>query len=263
MKVLMMTDIEGVAGVVSYELQTYETGRYYDRACRLLTAEINAAVTGLLEAGAEEILVYDGHGSGAVWFEDLHPAVSVLHGRPMAPRHVWEPILATYDVGIMVGQHGMAGVRDANLNHTQSSRAIDSYRLNGQLIGEIAQFALYMGSLQIPVIFLSGDEAACREAEALISGVRTCAVKQGLGRNSAISLSAAASHKRIRSGVKEALEHHRENPVEPLQWPGPYVLEKRFFHTDAADAAVVAGGTPVDDQTVAWRSDAIAEVIYR
>ena len=44
MKVFAMTDLEGVGGVVSFETQTYETGRYYEEARRLQTAEINAAV---------------------------------------------------------------------------------------------------------------------------------------------------------------------------------------------------------------------------
>ena len=37
MKVLIGTDLEGVAGVVSFTQQTYADSRYYDRARRLLT----------------------------------------------------------------------------------------------------------------------------------------------------------------------------------------------------------------------------------
>ncbi len=53
-------------------------------------------------------------------------------------------------------------------------------------LGEIAQWAL-RGALGLPVIFLSGDHAACREIEALIPGVTTAAVKQGLSCTSAIT----------------------------------------------------------------------------
>ena len=42
MKVLMGTDIEGVAGVVDFNTQAYDTGKYYEQAQRLLTAEVNA-----------------------------------------------------------------------------------------------------------------------------------------------------------------------------------------------------------------------------
>ena len=44
------------------EDQSRNTGRYHDHAKRLATAEVNAAVDGLLDAGVEDILVIDGHG---------------------------------------------------------------------------------------------------------------------------------------------------------------------------------------------------------
>ncbi|HET6429989.1 MAG TPA: M55 family metallopeptidase [Phycisphaerae bacterium] len=264
MNVLMMTDLEGVAGVVSFEPQTYSTGPENRRACSLLTAEINAAVDGLVESGAQDVLVVDSHGPGAVVFEELHPAARLLHGRPMAPRSRIVEAAAGCDVCMVIGQHAMAGAVDGDMNHTQSSRAIDSIRLNGRAIGEIAQFALQQGALGRPVVFLSGDEAACREAEALINGITTVAVKRGLGRNCAISLSAVEARRRIREGVLEAVRRHRQQPIAPLSWPGPYVLEKRFFHTDVADRAADAPGAErVDSQTVRFRGDDILEIIYR
>ena len=176
-KVLVGTDMEGVAGIVSLPDQSLPNGRYYDHARRLMTAEVNAAVEGLLDAEVEDILVVDGHGPGAVWFEDLHPAANLLHGRPGAPRSRRDPIIAEYDACVMIGQHAMASVATSNQNHTQSSRTINYYRLNGKLIGEIAQFGLYHGDLGLPLIFLSGEEDACIEAEDLIPEITTVAVK--------------------------------------------------------------------------------------
>jgi D-amino peptidase len=263
-KVYIGTDLEGVAGVVSFTDQSSSTGRYYDAAKKLLTAEVNAAVDGLLDAGVTEALVSDGHGPGAISFEDLHPQAKLMHGRPLAPRSVRNPIIAKYDACVMIGQHAMAGVATGNQNHTQSSRTIDYYTLNGRRIGEIAQFALCQGALGLPLIFLSGDEAACREAEELIAGLTTVAVKKGLGRGSAISLSASESRHRIREGVGLAVERHRQSPIPALQWPGPYVLEKRFFFTHDADtSASQPGAERVDSQTVRFYSDAILDIIYR
>ena len=263
MKVYVGTDLEGVAGVVSFEAQAYATGKYYEAARRLQTAEINAAVEAMVEAGAEDILVCDGHGPGAVLFEELRAPAKLLHGRPLAPRQARDEIIAAYDVCMMLGQHAMAGVPDGNLNHTQNSRTTEYIKLNGTCIGEIAQFALCHGALGLPLIFLSGDEAACREAEQLNPDVTTVSVKQGLGRNSAISLSAEEARRRIRAGVKQAIESHQRSPVAPLVWPGPYVLERRFFHTDSADAAAATPGAQrVDARTVCWRGEDIREIIY-
>ena len=264
MKVFVCTDLEGVAGVVSFTAQTYSDARYYESARRLQTAEINAAVEGMLEAGVDDILIWDAHGPGAVLFEELHPAAKLLHGRPGPTRELRDEVVKDYDVSMMLGQHAMAGTATGNLNHTQSSRHIDYIRLNGQPIGEIAQFALYCGALGLPMIFLSGDEAACEEARRLIGGLTTAAVKRGLGRNSAISLSAAHARRRIREGARQAVEKQQAEPIAPLSWPGPYVLEKRFFHTDTADAAASAlDAERVDSQTVRYRSDDILKVIYR
>jgi D-amino peptidase len=263
-KIYMGTDLEGVAGVVSFSDQSYPEGRYYDFAKRLLTAEVNAAVDGLLDAGVEDVLVSDGHGPGGISFEDLHPAAKLIHGRPVAPLSIRRPIIAECDACVMIGQHAMAGTATGNQNHTQSSKTIDYYKLNGTKIGEIAQFALHQGALGLPLLFLSGDEAACTEARDLIPGITTVAVKKGLGRGSAVSLSAHESHRQIREGIKLAIQRHAEHPIPPLTWKGPYVLEKRFFYTQDADAcAAQAGAERVDSQTVRLRSDELLQIIYR
>lgn len=263
-RVVVGTDIEGVAGVVSMEDQSRNTGRYHDHAKRLATAEINAAVDGLLDAGVEDILVIDGHGPGGLWFEDIHEAAQLLHGRPGAPRSVRDPILAEYDACVMIGQHAMAGIATSNQNHTQNSREIDYYKLNGKLIGEIAQFGLYNGDLGLPLIFLSGEEAACQEAEDLIPNIVTTCVKKGLSRGSAISLSAQASRKKIRVGIKHAVENHRAKPIPPLVWEGPFTLEKRFHFTDVTDAAAnQLDAERVDGQTIRFHHTEIRKIIYR
>ena len=263
MKIAVMTDLEGVSGVVSFEEQAYGTGKHYEAAKRLLTAEVNAAVEGMLEESVTEVLVLDGHGPGGICFEDIHPAARLMHGRPWAFRLFREEILKQYDATILIGQHAMAGTERGTLNHTQSSLAIDSYTLNGRPIGEIAQWALCAGACGVPMIFLSGDEAACREAEALIPGLTTAAVKTGLSRTCAISCAPAEARRRIRDGMRQAIQRHRRAPLPPLTWPGPYVLEKRFFHSGSVDGY---RGNPMatvlSPQVVQLRSDSMLEIIY-
>ncbi len=263
MKLLICTDIEGVAGVVSAATQITADGCYYDAAKKLLTAEVNAAVEGALTAGADEILVFDGHGSGAIHFESLHPEVQLIHGRPLIPFVQLLKLLSDCDATIMIGQHAMAGVADGNLNHTQSSASIDYYKLNGQKIGEIAQWSLATGAYEIPMLFLAGDKAACAEAEALIPGVKTAAVKTGLGRHCAISLSPARAAAMIKAGVETALRQHQQEPVNPLKLKAPFILEKRFFHTETVDSIL---NDPrykkIDNQTVQISGNNILDVIY-
>lgn len=264
MKVFLGTDLEGVSGVVSFEEQTYPTGKYYEAAKRLLTAEINAAVDGLLAEGVDDVLVWDGHGSGGIVFEELHPAAKLMHGRPMPPWSTVRNVIRRYDVCMIIGQHAMAGVADGNLNHTQISRVVDGYKLNGRPIGELAQFALFCGALGLPMIYLTGDCAACREAEELVPGIVTTAVKEGLARNYAISLPAVEARRLVRAGAARAAQQQKKTPLPPLIWPGPFVLEKRYFHTDAADGQMrIPGAERIDSQTVRFRGDDILDVLYR
>lgn len=73
MKVFIMTDLEGVSLANSPLLWDTST-REYALACERLMADTNAAILGALDAGATEILVYDGHGRGCNFLPGkLHP----------------------------------------------------------------------------------------------------------------------------------------------------------------------------------------------
>ena len=65
MKIYIMTDLEGVAGVTDRENYVSMDSRYYELGKELLQ-RVNAAIDGFFEAGAEYILVADGHGYGAI-----------------------------------------------------------------------------------------------------------------------------------------------------------------------------------------------------
>ena len=47
MEILVMTDLEGCAGIINFKDWAHAASRYYDKAKRLLTEEVNAAVDGL------------------------------------------------------------------------------------------------------------------------------------------------------------------------------------------------------------------------
>ncbi len=199
---------------------------------------------------------------GGICFEKLHEKAQLIHGGFSKIEQLLDPVSAC-DAAMMIGQHAMAGIKEANLNHTQSDKTIEFYKLNGKKIGEISQFFLYAGTFDVPVIFLSGDEAACNEAKDLVPEISTVSVKQGLGRNCAISLSAKESCRRIREGIRKALCEHSHRPISPLKWDPPYVLEKRFFHTDTVDRlSKLPNIEIVDELTVRIHGDDIKRIVY-
>ena len=61
LKVYMSVDMEGITGVV-HGSQTGAGGADYNRARGWMALDVNAAVKGVLDAGATDILVNDAHG---------------------------------------------------------------------------------------------------------------------------------------------------------------------------------------------------------
>ena len=87
MRIFVMTDLEGVAGVNQLRrLVPCRRAGIMKTAKEFLTREVNAAVEGFLEGGATEIVVADGHGPGAMNISLLHPAAQLQarlgRGRP-------------------------------------------------------------------------------------------------------------------------------------------------------------------------------------
>jgi len=179
-KIYVMTDMEGVAGILDHDNWCQPAGprypgRYYELGRQLLTEEVNAAVDGLWDAGADDIIVADGHGAGGINPLLLDRRAKLMRGWPEG----WPfGLESSLDAVIWVGQHAKASTPYAHLAHTQWFNYID-LSVNGVSIGEFGQLALCAGELGIPAIFAAGDEAFCREAQALIPGIVTVAVKQG------------------------------------------------------------------------------------
>ena len=61
-----------------------------------------------------------------------------------------------------MGQHAQEGTIDGFIAHTNSG--FTALRVNGQPTGEIEQAGWLAGYFGVPLIFVSGDEAAVREA---------------------------------------------------------------------------------------------------
>jgi D-aminopeptidase len=224
MKLLIMTDMEGVAGVLNHDDWVMPAGRFYDQGLRLLTEEINAAIDGFYAGGAREIVVYDGHGMGGIDPERLDERAQLIRGA-YAPPYPWG-LDKTFAGLAFVGQHAKAGTPYSHITHTGWFSTID-YTVNGLSVGEYGQIALCAMELGLPTILACGEEAFAREAEALTPGVITVSVKRGLlpdglehldtdayraAKLSAIHLSPPEARRRIRTGALQAMDQLRTNP---------------------------------------------------
>ena len=233
MKVLIISDMEGVAGISRWE-QVNARASGYEEGRRLYTEEINATVRGAFDSGATEVVAMDCHGAGGDWsFNSLIP--DALDPRcEFVVQTRWTEYTAMLeqgcDVALFVGQHARAGSANGVLSHTVSSTKWHNLRFNGTLVGEVGINAALCGTWGTPVALVTGDDVVCAEASELLGpGLKTLAVKQGLGRFSARHLSPARARTLLEGSPAKRSRASRQRPcttpARPARsrssWPRP------------------------------------------
>ncbi|HEY3315478.1 MAG TPA: M55 family metallopeptidase [Bacillota bacterium] len=254
MRVFISADIEGVSGVVD-AVQTTDGGPDYGRARALMTAEVNAAIEGALAAGATEVVVNDSHGSMRnILIEELSPEAKLITGAPK-PLSMMEGIEPDFGAAFFTGYHARVGTRGVQ-SHTYSGKTVAGLTLNGQVYGECGLNAAVAGYFGVPVALVTGDSTVTAEAQAILPGVRTVAVKEHRGRVAARCLQPDKARRLIREGAEEAVHLAARGAVRSLAVEPPAVLEVRFFNTGMADMAeLIPGVRRLDETRVSFTDD--------
>jgi D-amino peptidase len=203
LRIYIVTDLEGASGVYQFA-QTREPGPLNDKAKEYFMGDLAAVVRGLRAGGATDIVVLDGHGSGALVPHLMEPGARYITGKPRSG-----PLTgldASFTGMVQVAAHAMNGTADGVLCHTQSSKTENRYWYNGVESGEQAQCAAIAGGYGVPTIMVTGDEAACREATKFFGPeCVTVAVKRGLSREAAELVPFDEARQRLFEGAKRAV----------------------------------------------------------
>ncbi len=225
MKIYISADMEGVTGVVTGE-QLTPTGFEYQRFREFMTAEVNAAIEAAFAAWATEIVVSDSHGNGQnLLIEKLPKNIMLVRACPR-PLAMMEGIDETFAGAIFIGYHSSttnpAGVRA----HTMSSANLADVKLNGVSVPEAGINAAIAGHFGVPVIMISGDDAAVKEATDLLGNIEGAVVKWNYGFHSAKTMMPEAANDLIREKVKRAIG--RIGEFKPYRVDTPVRLDVRF-----------------------------------
>ncbi|MGZ5178930.1 MAG: M55 family metallopeptidase [Ramlibacter sp.] len=231
MKILISTDIEGVAGVVHHQ-QVRAGNPEYERARVLMAHEANAAIAGAFDGGATEVLVNDSHGDFRNMPAELLDArAQFVLGKPRTLG-----MMAGVDQGVdavcMVGYHSRAGGRGI-LAHTTNSFAFARVLFDGQEMGEAGMYGALAGEYGVPVVMASGDDVFIAEHRSLFPHTVFVQTKRATGQTSGISLSPQAARDAIRAGVAEALRQPRR--PAPCVLPTPLAVRIRTQTPALAD----------------------------
>ena len=122
MRVLIMSDMEGVSGIVVWD-QVTGGKPMYEECRKLYTEEINAAVRGARAGGATEIVVVDCHGAGGDWTCNSLVPELLDPGCEFVVQKEWTEYTGILedgcDAALFVAMHAMAGTPDGVLSHTR------------------------------------------------------------------------------------------------------------------------------------------------
>ncbi len=251
MKIYVSVDMEGITGLPDYTF--VDSARHnYERARRIMTEEANAIIRAAIGQGAEQVLVNDSHSQmNNLLLEELHPDADLITGGMKAFSMV-QALDESFDGAIFAGYHARAG-QPGVMSHSMTF-GVRNMHINDVAIGELGLNAYVAGHYGVPVIMVAGDDRACMEAQALIPGIVTAAVKQSISRSAVKTLHPTKAHALLEEKTAEAIT--KRLAIKPLVPPANPVLRIEFTNYGQAEWAALMPGCEIEPDTTIVKFEA-------
>jgi D-amino peptidase len=250
-KVLLLYDMEGVSGAVrpadvSMGNDTYQATR------ESLTEDVNAAIRGLLKAGAREVVLTDGHGSGNPdpdYLLDRLPKGARFDIRAAPYDPYIEAMDDSYDAMVAIAMHGRAGGK-AFLAHTYNGHT--RWLMAGHDMNESMLVAASAARFDIPLILVTGDDVLEKEVAAFSPATVYVTVKKAVQVSQAEPRPRDEVSRDIETAAERALgERQRIQPWKPAAIAQPFDNEFSYVLPEqAAIASMFPHATAVNNKTV-------------
>lgn len=244
MKLLISADMEGATGV-TWPADVEPGTEQWQRCRRMFTSDVNAAIAGFFDGGADEVLVNEAHSTMRnLLLEDLDHRAVMLTGRHKELSMV-EGIQDQSVQGVaFLGYHAPAGAEGV-LAHTYLANSITSVRVNGEIGSEGRLNAHVAAEFGVPVVLITGDDRACLDAAGYAPHALAVAVKDCVSRYAAVCRPPEQTAAAITAAAARAARlAGRKTPADPPA--GGYTVE---IEVDAAQLAQAAAIVPTVQRT--------------
>ncbi|WP_432092842.1 M55 family metallopeptidase [Streptomyces sp. bgisy100] len=258
MKILISADMEGATGV-TWPGDVLPGSEQWERCRPLFTSDVNAAIAGFFDGGADDVVVNEAHWTMRnLLLEQLDDRAQMLTGRHKSLSMVEGVQHGDVDGVAFVGYHTGAGTEGV-LAHTYLANSVTGVWVDGTRASEGLLNALVAAEFGVPVVLVTGDDRTCEDAAGWAPRARGVAVKDYVSRYAAVCRTPARTAADIRAAAKEAaglaLRH------EPAR-KGPFTVELEFDAEHLAGAAtVVPGVAATGERRVAYTSDTMYDGI--
>lgn len=254
MRIFLLTDLEGIAGVDNIE-QMDQAKDTYRNTCEMLEHSINLAVAACYDSGAEQVYYMDGHGGR----KKINVNPENIDGRAIPCSSVeWQALLreGKIDCQIEIGAHARAGTVGGFLDHTLNSSEIFCIKYNGMEMSELSLHAILCAKYGVPIVAVVGDELACQQARSYIPDIYTGAVKKASCRNRAETYPDADQI--LVETIKKALADYKN--VSMIRYTEPAHIETTFYRTDFCENVLSRTGPEVRRRDARTLEKTVAQI---
>ncbi|WCD89565.1 D-aminopeptidase [Streptomyces xanthophaeus] len=258
MKILISADMEGATGV-TWPADVLPGTPQWERCRSMFTSDVNAAVLGFYDGGADQVLVNEAHWTMRnLLLERLDARVEMITGRHKSLSMVEGVQHGDVDGVAFVGYHTGAGTEGV-LAHTYLANSVTGVWVNGVRASEGLLNAHVVAEYGVPVVLVTGDDLTCVDAAGYAPDAVTVAVKDHVSRYAAVCRTPARTAADIRAAAKEATALAvRREPV----LGGPFAVELEFDAEHLAMAATVVPGVHRSgERRVSYSSETMYEGI--
>lgn len=258
MKILISADMEGATGV-TWPADVLPGTPQWERCRPMFTSDVNAAVLGFFDGGADEVLINEAHWSMRnLLLEQLDDRAEMITGRHKTLSMVEGVQHGDVDGIAFVGYHTGAGTEGV-LAHTYLPNSITGVWVNDVRASEGLLNSHVVAEYGVPVVLVTGDDLTCEDALGYAPEALKVAVKDHVSRYTAVCRTPARTAADIRAGAKAAAALAvRQEPL--VGGPFTVALEFDAEHLSMA-ATVVPGVRRVGERKVVYTSDTMYEGI--
>lgn len=260
MKVYISVDMEGLAYVNHWDEvdKKKEDHKYFAEE---MTKEVVAACEAINNFDKNaEIWVRDAHWKARNIIPDRLPDnVRLIRGWAETPESMVECIDNTFDCAIFIGYHIGAHSNKNPLSHTIDSEIVSYIKINGEYVSEFDIYGLTCSYHNVPVVFVSGDEALCEHINKNYPTISTLSTNRGLG-NATISL---ISSNKIGEEIKNKIQKRLSaGCFQKMEIPKEITMEIRFSeHKYAFAMSYYPNAKVVDEYTISFSSNNFYDVL--
>lgn len=162
-KILISADMEGATGV-TWPADVLPGTEQWQRCRHMFTSDVNAAIAGFHDGGADEVLVNEAHWSMRnLLLEELDERAQMLTGRHKDLSMVEGVQHGDVDGVAFVGYHTGAGTEGV-LAHTYLANSVTGVWVDGEAASEGHLNALVVAEYGVPVVLVTGDDRTGADA---------------------------------------------------------------------------------------------------